>query len=107
MQDIIKKVEEHLNGVQLKKLTDEQKIEFKNNYNCKLYYFEYGITANGDLAIHTKSNNYTNMQYYMGFDHVKNDFIKLKIEVEDIVVVVYSIENERVAGLAKKLGLIN
>ncbi|GBF34728.1 hypothetical protein DCCM_3848 [Desulfocucumis palustris] len=106
MQAIIETIKEYINGVQLQTLTDAQKIEFKNNYNCKLYYFEYSLNANGDLVIHTKRDNYTNLQYYMGFDHVNNDYIKLKLEVNDIVLVIYSIENERVAGLAKKLGLI-
>lgn len=107
MQEIIEMVKKYLEGVELQKFTDEQKVQFKNNYNCKLYFFDYGLNENGDLVVHTTRSNYTNLQYYMGFDSVKNDYIRLKIEVEDNVVIIYNIENERVAGLAKKLGLGN
>ncbi|WP_347487859.1 DUF3909 family protein [Desulfoscipio sp. XC116] len=105
MQNVINTVKEKLNGVMLQELTDKQKIQFKNNYNCKLYNFEYGLNTDGDLVIYTNKNNYTNMVYFMGFDHAKNDYIKLKIEMEDVVTAVYDIDNERVANLAQKLGL--
>lgn len=105
MQNIIETIKEYLNGIELQKLTDEQKVKLKNNYNCKLYYFEYDINENGDLVIQTTRDNYTNLQYYMGFDHKENEYIKLKIELGDIVIIIYNIEHERVAGLAKKLGL--
>lgn len=105
MQDIMERLEKYLAGVQLQKFTDEQKVKFQNNYNCKLYFFDYGLNTNGDLVIYTQKSNYSTLEYYMGFD-VKSDYIKLKIELEDLVVAVYNIENERVAGLAKKLDLI-
>lgn len=105
MQDIIQIVDKNLKGVELQPLTDEQKVKLKNNYNCKLYLFNYGLNSNGDLVIHTTKNNYNNLLYYMGFDSVKNDTIKLKVELEDDVIVIYNIAHERVKGLAEKLDL--
>lgn len=107
MQEIFELVEKYLEGVELKSFTDEQKVKLQNNYNCKLYFFDYALNKNGDLVVKTKRNNYTSLLYYMGVDSTKNDYIKLKIEVEDLVLVIYNIENERVAGLAKKLSLID
>ncbi len=106
MQEMMAIVHKSLGGVALKSLTDEQKVKLKNNYNCKLYLFDYGLNASGDLVIHTTRGNYTNLLYYMGFDPAKSDSIKLKIEVADDVVVIYNMENERVTGLAEKLGLV-
>ena len=106
MQEMMEIVHKSLGGVALKPLTDEQKVKLKNNYNCKLYLFDYGLNASGDLVIHTTKGNYTNLLYYMGFDHAKNDSIKVKIEVADDVVVIYNMGNERVVGLAEKLGLV-
>lgn len=106
MEQIIAIVEQYLAGVELQKFTEEQKGRFGNNYNCKLYFFEYALNGSGDLIIRTDNSNYTSLQYYMGFDKVNNDSIKLKIELGETVVVVYNIKNERVAGLAQKLDLI-
>ena len=106
MQQMIELLHNSLKDVTLKPLTDEQRVKLKNNYNCKLYLFDYGLNASGDLVIQTSKSNYTNLLYYMGFDAGKNDSIKVKVEVADDVVVIYNMQHQRVVGLAEKLGLV-
>ncbi|MEG6523759.1 DUF3909 family protein [Desulfotomaculum sp. 1211_IL3151] len=107
MHRFMETVNQYLKGVALQQLTAEQKVRLKNNYNCKLYLFEYSLNANGDLVVFTSKSNYTNLLYYMGFDSANNDSIKLKIELADDVMVIYNINHERVAGLAQKLDLVS
>lgn len=106
MQKMIELLHHSLKNVTLKPLTDEQRVKLKNNYNCKLYLFEYGLNASGDLVIQTSKGNYTNLLYYMGFAADQNDPIKVKVEVADDVVVIYNMQHQRVVGLAEKLGLV-
>ncbi len=106
VQEVIERVKSHLEGVRLQKITDEQEVLLKNNYNCKLYFFEYGLSPKGDLVISTSSQNYKNLLYYIGFEWEKKSFLKLKIEGNDSVAVVLDMESKRVSELAKKLGLI-
>ncbi|MDO7787547.1 DUF3909 family protein [Desulforamulus aquiferis] len=106
MLEIVEILAKQLEGVELQQFTDKQKVLFKNNYNCKLYFFEYGLNQDGNLIVKTNRNNYNNLLYYMGLDG-KSTTIKMKIEVEETVIVIYGIENERVSSLAKKLDLVS
>ncbi|ABO50800.1 hypothetical protein Dred_2290 [Desulforamulus reducens MI-1] len=94
MQELIERVKKQLEGVELQKFTEEQKVLFKNNYNCKLYFFDYGLSSDGDLIVRTTRSNYNNLLYYMGFDSVKNDYVKMKIEVEENMLVIYNLDSE-------------
>lgn len=106
MQQLMALLHNSLKDVTLKSLNHEQRIKLKNNYNCKLYLFDYGLNAGGDLVIKTSKSNYTNLLYYMGFAAGQRDPVKVKVEVADDVVVVYDIQHQRVVGLAEKLGLV-
>jgi hypothetical protein len=101
--DILESIQEALRDLDFIELNSEERSKLRTEYNTSAVLNGYAINPVEDLIMFVLStSSFGSFEYYYGMEY-EREFIKMKLQYEDEMIIGYDIQCSRAMNLIKRI----